>query len=76
MEGAILGAKNFWTVFKSFFLSFRDIKKDYHGYSIFGYFLGFIICILKIIPWAIKLVVSIYDWFYVIGLGLLNWGYY
>lgn len=70
-----MGAKNFLNVFKSFFIDFTKIGK-YEGFFIFGYIFGFIICVLKIIPWTFKLVVSLYDWIYVIGLGIGNWGYY
>lgn len=76
LEGAALGGKNFFSAFKSVFTNFANIPKDYAGYFIFGYIFGLLVCILKIIPWGIKLVVSFYDWIYVIGLGLVNWGYY
>lgn len=72
----ILGAKYFLQVFKSFFTAFAQIKNYYSGYFIFGYIYGFFICIIKVIPWGFKLVVSLYDWLYVLGCGLGNWGYY
>jgi hypothetical protein len=72
----MLGSKNLLKVFNSFFTNFTNIKKNYSDYSIFGYIFGFFISILKVGPWSVKLVVSLYDWVYVIGLGLINWGYY
>ncbi len=38
----------------------------------FGVLLG----ILNIVPWLIKLLVTLYDLFYVIGIGFISWGHY
>jgi len=41
-----------------------------------GCLFGFILAILNIVPWVIKIMVGIYDFFYVIGIGFLSWGHY
>jgi hypothetical protein len=37
---------------------------------------GFILAILNIFPWLLKLVITVYDMMYVIGIGFLSWGHY
>ena len=76
IDAAILGAKYWWAIFKSLFINFTHITRDYSGYLICGYIFGLIVCILKGIPWIVKVVVSTYDFVYVVGMGLVNWGYY
>lgn len=41
-----------------------------------GVIWGLILSLLNTLPWLIKIIVTIYDFFYVVGLGLLSWGYY
>ena len=76
VDAAILGAKNWWNTFKSFFVAFSHICQDYQGYLIFGYIFGFFACLFKIIFWIPKVICSTYDFIYVIGMGIVNWGYY
>ena len=76
VDAAILGGKNWWNTFKSFFVSFSNIGQDYKHYFCFGYIIGFLLCLLKVIFWVPKVLVSTYDLIYVIGMGVLNWGYY
>ncbi len=41
-----------------------------------GLFLGLLLSILNIVPWALKLIITLYDFIYVIGLGFINWANY
>jgi len=43
---------------------------------VLGLLFGILLCILNIIPWFVKVQVSLFDFIYVIGLGFINWGYY
>jgi hypothetical protein len=77
LDGVIFGGKYLWKIFKSFFEDFvRLPKKYFKNYSVLGLLFGFILAIINIVPWMIKLIVGVYDFFYVIGIGFLSWGHY
>jgi hypothetical protein len=41
-----------------------------------GFLIGFLIAIINIVPWIIKVAVTAFDFFYVIVEGFINWGHY
>lgn len=77
LDGMLFGGKYFWKIFKSVKEDFVRLPKIYNEkYSIIGCFFGVILAILNIIPWLIKLFITIYDMIYVIGIGFISWGHY
>lgn len=77
VDGFSHGAKYAGRIFKEYFMNFVSWPCQYHSkYPCVGLLLGFILAILNTIPWLFKLIVTIYDFFYVIGLGFISWGYY
>lgn len=77
LDGTVFGGKYFWRIIKSFKDDFIWFPKHYYEkYSVVGCLFGFILAILNIVPWMVKIFITFYDMFYVIGIGFLSWGHY
>ena len=71
------GLKWLGKVFGEFFVNFTVWPCEYNeDLPCLGLIFGFLLAILNVIPWAIKLIVTLYDFFYLIALGFMSWGYY
>jgi hypothetical protein len=73
-DGFVYGLRYSGRVFTSFFNIIKT-PRNINRLS-FWILLSFVIAGMKVIPWVLKIIITIYDLFYVIGLGILNWGYY
>jgi hypothetical protein len=77
MDGFSYGARYLARIFKEFFINFVNWPCDYNSkLPCLGLLFGFLLAILNIVPWILKMIITLYDFFYVIGLGLISWGYY
>ena len=71
------GLKWLGKVFFEFFINFGHWPCEYNQkMPCLGLILGFLLAILNVIPWAIKLIITLYDFFFLIALGFMSWGYY
>ena len=74
MDGLVYGLRYTWRVFTSFLNMLR--KPDKNSKITFETLCMSILTAMRVTAWVFKLVVTFYDLLYVIGLGLVNWGYY
>lgn len=77
IDGFNYGGRNLIKIFKEFFLKFVEWPCKYNSeLPCIGLFFGIVLCLLNVLPWVVKVVVTFFDFIYVIGLGFINWGYY
>lgn len=77
VDGFSYGARYLVRIFKEFFYNFVTWPCEYNKkIPCLGLIFGFLLALINIIPWILKMIISLYDFFYVIGLGFISWGYY
>ena len=77
IDGLNYGGRYFLTIFMELFTNFSKYPLEYHRMVPYlGFLIGFLIAIINIVPWIIKVAVTAFDFFYVIVEGFINWGHY